>query len=79
MARHGAISIIYHGTTFLKWLRGHVLMVQDYAYNGTEFREDLDLPLPAGAQRGNIGKKNTQDIDYFLILCFITFMDDNET
>ena len=34
-----------------------LLMVEDYAYAGIEFSEDLDLPLPPGGQWGDIGKK----------------------
>ena len=32
-------------------------MVEDYAYAGTNFSGDPDLPLPLGGQWGNIGKK----------------------
>ena len=32
-------------------------MVEDYAYAGTDFTEDPNLPLPPGEQWGYIGKK----------------------
>ena len=32
-------------------------MVEDYAYIGTDFTEDLDLPLPPGGQWGDIDEK----------------------
>ena len=32
-------------------------MVEDYAYAGTDFTEDPDLPLPPGGQWGDIDKK----------------------
>ena len=32
-------------------------MVEDYAYPGTDFTKDLDLPLPPGGQWGDIDKK----------------------
>ena len=37
------------GDPFFRWLRDHLLMVEDYAYVGTDFRGDLDLSLPPGA------------------------------
>ena len=46
-------------------------MVEDYAYADTDFRGDPDLPLPIGSQWGDIGKKNTQDFDYFLHFCVL--------
>ena len=42
---------------FFRWLQYRILMVEDYAYAGTDFIEDPDLPLPPGEQWGNIGKK----------------------
>ena len=34
-----------------------MLMVEDYAYAGTAFTSDPDLPLPPRGQWGDIGKK----------------------
>ena len=34
------------GDLFFRWLRGHILMVNDYAYVGIDFNGDPDLPLP---------------------------------
>ena len=42
---------------FFGWLRDQILMVEDYAYAGTNFTEDPDLPFPPGGQWGDIGKK----------------------
>ena len=36
-------------------LDDHILMIEDYAYAGTEFRGDPDLPLLIDAQWGGIG------------------------
>ena len=33
---------------FFRWLRDQILMVGDYAYVGTKFSGDPDLPLPPG-------------------------------
>ena len=45
------------GEPFFRWLRDQLLMVEDYAYAGTNFSGDPDLPLPPGGQWGDIGKK----------------------
>ena len=42
---------------FFLWLRYQLIMVEDYAYGGTDFSGDPDLPLPPGGQWGDIGKK----------------------
>ena len=34
---------------FFHWLDDQILMIEDYAYAGTDFRGDPDLPLPPGA------------------------------
>ena len=42
---------------FFRWLRDQLLMVENYAYMGSDFRSDPDLPLPPSAQWGDTGKK----------------------
>ena len=42
---------------FFHWMHGQILMIEDCAYAGPNFRGDPDLPLPPGAQWGDIGKK----------------------
>ena len=63
----GGRSKVKYGSTFFHWLEDQILMVEDYAYDGTYFRGDPYLPLLACAQWGDIGKKNTQDIYYFFL------------
>ena len=53
----GGRGNVKFGDPFLRWLRDQLLLVEDYAYAGTDFRGDPDLPLPPGAQWGDIGKK----------------------
>ena len=36
------------GDAFFRWLRDQMLMVEDYAYAGTDFIGDPVLPLPLG-------------------------------
>ena len=45
------------GDLFFQWLRDQILMVEDYAYVGTDFSEDPELPLPPGGQWSELGKK----------------------
>jgi hypothetical protein len=59
MARHVAGPIVKYDDHFFDWLRNQVVMVEDYAYAGLDFRGDPDLALPEGSQWGNIGKKVT--------------------
>jgi hypothetical protein len=59
MARHVAGPIIKYDDTFFDWLRPQMLMVDDYAYVGLDFRRDPYLVLPEGAQWGELGKKYT--------------------
>jgi hypothetical protein len=43
-------------------------MVEDYAYVGTEFRDDPDLELLEGSQWGDLGKK-----EFFIMYFFFHF------
>jgi hypothetical protein len=47
-----------------------MLMVDDYAYAGMDFRGDPDLALPEDAQWGDLGKKYT----HFLFLNVFEFL-----
>ena len=59
---------------FFCWVCDQILMIEDYAYAGSDFRGDIDLPLPPGAQWRDIGKKRNPKMLimflYFYILCF---------
>ena len=58
MARTGGGGAkVKYVSAFFHWLDDQILMVEDYAYDSTEFRGDPDLPLLAGSQWGDIGKK----------------------
>ena len=50
-------------------------MIEDYAYAGTDFTGDPDLPLPPGGQLGNIGKKQETLKMKKCFLCFLCFYD----
>jgi hypothetical protein len=84
MARHVAGPIVRYDDRFFDWFQGQVVMVEDYAYAGLDFRGDPDLVLPEDAQWGDIGKKYTNFLSFrcfciFIILNvfgFVTFVED---
>ena len=49
-------------------------MVEDYAYAGTDFRGDPDLPLPPGGQWGDMGKKQNPKIAIFVFCLSMLFI-----
>ena len=54
-----------------------MLMVEEYAYAGTDFTGDPDLPLPPGGQWGDIGKKQEtlKMENVFMFFMFYIFYD----
>ena len=63
------------GDPFFQWLSDQILMVEDYAYAGTDFRGDPDLQLPPDEQWGDMGKKQNPKIAIcvFCLLMFFIF------
>jgi hypothetical protein len=59
MARHVAGPIVKYDDIFFDWLQNQMLMVDDYAYVGLDFRGYPDLALLEDAQWGDLGKKYT--------------------
>jgi hypothetical protein len=59
MARHVSGPIIKYNDSFFDWLRPQMLMIDDYAYAGLDFRGDMDLVMPEDAEWGDLGKKYT--------------------
>ena len=58
MARTGVgRGKVKFGDPFFRWLRDQLLMVEDYAYAGTDFSNDPNLPLPPRGLWGDIDKK----------------------
>jgi hypothetical protein len=68
MAHHGGVPIVKYDEAFFQSLRDQLIMVEDYAYTGTDFCGDLDLALPEGSQWGDIGKNKFSLYDVFDIL-----------
>ena len=42
---------VTYSSGFFCWLRNQLLMVEDYAYEGENFRNDLELVFPKGKCR----------------------------
>ena len=64
MARHVAGPIVKYDNVFFDWLQTQMLMVNDYAYVGLDFRGDPYLSLPEDAQWGDLGKKYTNFLSF---------------
>ena len=78
MARTGACrGRVKFGDLFFRWLRNQMFVVEDYAYAGTDFLGDPNLPLLPGGQWGDIGKKqetlNMENV--FMFFMFYIFYD----
>ena len=67
----GGTAKVKFKVSFFRWLRYQILMIEDYAYTWTDFKGNLDLPLPPGAQWGDIGKKQNPKM---VIMFFMFFM-----
>ena len=64
---------VSYGSGFFHWLRNQLLMVEDYAYEGADFRDDAELALPEGEEWDDRGKKRHYPL-VFLIFVFISFL-----
>jgi hypothetical protein len=71
MARHAAGPIVKYDDEFFDWLRSQVIMVEDYAYAGLDFRGDPDLALPEGSQWGTSVRKS---LSFCVFKCFCILM-----
>jgi hypothetical protein len=58
MARHVTNPIVKYNDIFFDSPRPQLLMVDDYAYVGLDFRGDPKLVLPKGFKWGKLGKKH---------------------
>ena len=65
MPRHGGGGLrVSYRSGFFPWLRSQLLMIEDYAYEGEDFRDDLELALLEGEVWDDQGKKR------YYPLCF---------
>jgi len=57
MARHGGGNVYTFPPAFFSWIRSQMEMVDNYAYAGTDFRNDPDMVLPpSGCWEVDLGK-----------------------
>jgi hypothetical protein len=74
MARHVVGPIVKYDNVFFDWLQTQMLMVDDYAYVGLDFRGDPNIALPEDAQWGDLGKKHTNFI-FLNVFVFLTYLN----
>ena len=49
MAHHGGGGLkVTYGSVFFHWQQIQLLMIEDYAYEGADFRHDPEIPFPEG-------------------------------
>jgi hypothetical protein len=41
---------------FFTWLSRHIPVIEDCPYTGIDFLRDLEIPVPPGEERGEMGK-----------------------
>ena len=63
----GGGSVMTSGSVFFWCLWGQILMVEDYAYSRTDFRGDINLPLPKDDQLDDKGEKDATFIVFFIL------------
>lgn len=56
MPRGGTSQHMHYPPQFFIWIECQLFMVDEYAYVGTNFRWNRDLPLPPGEQWTNASK-----------------------
>jgi len=56
MPHGGGGQQMHFPPSFFNWLCQQLIIVDDYAYVGIDFKGDLDVPLPLGEQWTNVGK-----------------------
>ena len=59
---------VSYESSFFCWLRNQLPMVEDYSYEGEDFRDDLELSLLEGEEWDERGKERHYPL-VFLIFC----------
>jgi hypothetical protein len=63
----GRVSTLYNDE-FFHWWRRQIIAIDDYPYEGINYRGDHEIPLPPGSAFGEIGQNLI--FVYFIFLCF---------
>lgn len=74
MSRHGGGHVYSYSLALFSWLCRQLIMIEDYTYAGTDFRNDLDLVFPPGSQwDADLGERNIfyvfEFCDFFITKC----------
>ena len=64
---------VNYGPGFFFWLRNQLLMVEDYAYEGADFCDDLELDLPEGEVWDDQGNKRHYPLVFFIFCIYFIF------
>lgn len=63
----GGYHMSYKPNLF-SWLRHKLIVVEDWPYNGADFRGDPNMPLPEEEEFDDGGQQN--NFDFFIFYCF---------
>jgi hypothetical protein len=59
---------------FFSWLSRQILAIEDYPYAGIDFSRDLEIPVPPGEERGEMGKSPPIQFFLFAYVIFMSFL-----
>ena len=59
-------------SAFFHWWSEKLIVVEDYSYEGIDFRQDYDLALPPDARWGPEGKKTFMFFDLYDVFVFMS-------
>ena len=62
---------VSYGYSFFHWLRNQLLMVEHYAYEGADFRDDPELALPKVEVWDDRGNKRHYPLVFLILFHFI--------
>ena len=65
---------VSYRSVFFHWLRNQLLMVEDYAYEREDFRNDLELVLPKGEVLDDRGKKRYYQLVFLFLVFYFIFI-----
>ena len=73
MPRGGGGRLVAWGTFFREWLEWQTIFMEDWPYDGLDFRGDPDMLLPTGEQWDDDGKTLDLIFWFFIVMMFLIF------
>ena len=64
---------VSYGSGFFLWLKNQFLMVEDYSYEGEDFRDDLELALLEGEEWDERGKERHYQLMFLVFVFYFIF------